>query len=115
MNKRKTIGASPLDAVVPSFADPTAGGVQAPAEAVGASLRLPLALQGERVSKERLTVHLSVELIDRLKNAVYWTPGLTLAGLAEGALLEAVDRLEGERGGAFAPRSAPLKGGRPVK
>ncbi len=60
-------------------------------------------------------MHLSVDLIDRVKNAVYWTPGLTLAGLAEDALSKAVERLERERKEPFPPRKAELKGGRPLK
>ncbi len=33
--------------------------------------------------KLRLTVHLPAELIERIKNAVFWTPGLARAELAE--------------------------------
>lgn len=94
MAKRRTIGTNPLDAVIP-----THGEEKAP----------------RRVVKERLTVHLPVDLIDRIKNAVYWTPGLTLAGLAEEALTVAVEKLERERGEPFPPRRAELKGGRPLK
>jgi hypothetical protein len=65
--------------------------------------------------KERLTIHLPVELIDRVKNAVYWTPGLTLAGLGEEALRRMVEQLEVERGDPFPPRQAELRGGRPLK
>lgn len=68
-----------------------------------------------RVVKERLTVHLPTDLIDRVKNAVYWTPGLTLAGLAEQALTKAVAELEQERGERFPARKTELKGGRPLK
>ncbi len=99
MRKRTTIGQSPLDAVVP------------PREGTAA----PVATVPRPVGKQRLTVHLPVDLIDRLKNAVYWTPGLTLAGLAEAALGRAVDELEAARGEPFAPRHSELRGGRPVK
>lgn len=95
MTKRRTIGINPLDAVIP------AKGEQTPS--------------APRVLKERLTVHLPVDLIDRVKNAVYWTPGLTLAGLAEEALTAAVEKLERQRGEPFPPRKAELKGGRPLK
>ncbi len=106
MQKRKTIGSSPLDAVIPRTEDRehperTPSVVRSDAQ--------------ERVQKQRLTVHLPVELIERVKNAVYWTPGLTLAGLAEQALAETVGRLEGDRGEAFPPRAEELKGGRPLK
>jgi hypothetical protein len=95
MAKRRTIGTNPLDTVIPA--------------------RLPESKPPKKVIKERLTVHLPVELIERIKNAVYWTPGLTLAGLAEEAFTAAVERLERERGGPFPPRRAELKGGRPLK
>jgi hypothetical protein len=94
MAKRRTIGTNPLDAVIPT-----------PREEKSPS----------RVVKERLTVHLPVDLIDRIKNAVYWTPGLTLAGLAEEALAAAVEKLERARGEPFPPRRSELKGGRPLK
>lgn len=65
--------------------------------------------------KERLTAQLPVELIDRARNAVYWTPGLTLAELAAKALKQFLDQLEAERGEPFPPRHGELKAGRPVK
>ena len=65
--------------------------------------------------KERFTVHLSSQVIDRARNAVYWTPGLTLAALTAMALKTALDRLEKERGEPFPARAAELKGGRPIK
>lgn len=104
MAPRKTIGDNPLDAVIPAFGLPGAPRAAKPA---------PVA--SGRVAKERLTVHLPLDLIDRVKNAVYWTPGLTLAGLAEDALRKAVDRLEKDRGEAYPHRRSELKGGRPLK
>jgi hypothetical protein len=108
MAPRKTIGDNPLDSVIPAFG--------LPAEPVRAPIARPArAREPERVAKERLTVHLPVDLIDRVKNAVYWTPGLTLAGLSEDALRKAVDRLEKERGEPYPRRRSELKGGRPLK
>ena len=103
MAKRNTIGANPLDAVVPLQRQETI----APAPA---SAQEPPAL-----SKQRLTVHLPVELIERVKNAVYWTPGLTLAALAEKALEKTVNSIEDDRGESFPQREAELRGGRPIK
>ena len=95
--RRTTIGTNPLDAVIP------------------ARQKIHEGETPPRVLKERLTVHLPVDLIERVKNAVYWTPGLTLARLAEEALTAAVERLERERGEPFPPRRSELKGGRPLK
>lgn len=97
MPKRRTIGTNPLDAVVPAPPEVPAPPPPAP------------------VGKERLTVHLPVELIDGVKNAVYWTPGLTLARLAEDALRQALADLEAARGAPFPPRERPLTVGRPLR
>ena len=100
MPKRRTIGTNPLDAVVPeprAVPQPSPPGLAAP------------------VAKERLTVHLPVDLIDGVKNAVYWTPGLTLASLAEEALRQALAELEATRGASFPPRERQLSVGRPLR
>lgn len=64
--------------------------------------------------KSRLTINLSVALIERVKNAVYWTPGLTMSSLTEKALLSSVNKLEKDRGEAFPTRREELRPGRPV-
>jgi len=72
--------------------------------------------EAERTSspaKTRFTVTLPATLIDRLRNAVYWTADLTLTRLIEEALAYSVDRLEQQHGEPFPPRIEPLKGGRP--
>jgi hypothetical protein len=45
---------------------------------------------------------------------VYWTPGLTLASLAEEVFTKAVDVLEEEREAPFPKRKEELKTGRPI-
>jgi hypothetical protein len=68
------------------------------------------------IKKQRVTIHVPAELIDRVKNAVYWEPGLTLAGFAEMALAKALEELEQERGTPFPHRrDRQLRGGRPIK
>lgn len=81
------------------------------------SPELPTATEemARSVRTERLTLHLSSKLVDRIRNAVYWTPGLTIAELAETALSESIDQLEAERGEAFVARGSELKRGRPIK
>jgi hypothetical protein len=121
--KRKTIGENPLDSLVP-MAEPK----KAPQKRVGPQVAAALkasprrkdsiyrsTVEDKRPEKERLTVHLRVDVIDRAKDAVYWTPGLTLAGLAEEAFIEALEKIEKKHGGPFDPRKGELKGGRPVK
>src|SRR5512140_1559534 len=69
----------------------------------------------EAVPRGRITVQLSAETIERLRNAVYWTPGTTLAGIVEACVVEAVGRMEDERGSAFPKRERSLAPGRPKK
>ncbi len=66
------------------------------------------------IDKSRLTINMTVELIERVKNAVYWTPGITMSSLTELALQKTVDKLEKKNGEPFPKRAAELKPGRPV-
>ena len=68
----------------------------------------------ERSPKIRTTFHLPAGLASKLRDAVYWTLGLTLAGLAEDTLRNALAGLEKKRGEPFPRREKDLKGGRPV-
>ena len=74
----------------------------------------PAAPPSSRVAREKLTIPLSVGLVDRLRNAAYWDPELTIAGIAERALTREIDRIEEDRGSPFPPRKSQLKGGRPI-
>ncbi|HEY6320810.1 MAG TPA: hypothetical protein VJA16_04555, partial [Thermoanaerobaculia bacterium] len=63
----------------------------------------------------RLAFHLPAALLERAQNAVYHTPGLTLAALALAALTRELDRLEEQRGHPFPARHGPLRTGRPIR
>lgn len=69
----------------------------------------------KEVKRERLTAQIPREIIERARNAVYWTPGLTLAGLTEIAIEKLLDELEEKQGKPFPQRPTELKAGRPVK
>lgn len=64
--------------------------------------------------KEKLTVHLTHDLIERVKNAAYWNPRLTIASIAELGVKYAIEQVERENGGAYPMRESELKGGRPI-
>lgn len=66
-----------------------------------------------RRSQQRLTVLLPTSLLDRLRNAVYWTGTRPLAQIIGDAIEQAVAHMEQANGGAFPQRLAPLKPGRP--
>ncbi len=61
----------------------------------------------------RLTVSLPGELVDRLRNAVYWSPGLTLAWLIAKSLRTSLSEMESSRQGPFPRRTTALRAGRP--
>ena len=114
MSKHKAIGANPLDALVPAGrAKAAIRASKRGLEPAGTTPRPQRTSPGPQ--KERLTVHLPIDLIDRVKNAVYWTPGLTLAGLSENALTATLAKLEKDNGKPFPKRKRELKGGRPLK
>lgn len=66
-------------------------------------------------AKQKLTVHLPFDLADRVKNAAYWNPRLTIAGIAEQGIKYAIEKFERENGGRYEPRDGELLGGRPIK
>lgn len=99
MEKKKTIGNNPLEAYL--------GSKKEQAE-----------MKPEKMDvkkKERITIHLPVDLIDKVKNVVFWEPGLTLTGFAEYAFDRALQEQEEKRGKPYPERQERnLKSGRPV-
>jgi hypothetical protein len=74
---------------------------------------LPRPPERKMVGRKRLTVSLPLELLERSRNTVYWTKGLTLARLLEEALTTSLDHREELNGQPFQRRLEDLKGGRP--
>ena len=72
----------------------------------------PKKVDGQK--REKLTVHLSHDLIERVKNAAYWNPRLTIASIAELGIKFAIEQVEKEHGGPYPARESELKGGRPI-
>jgi uncharacterized protein (DUF4415 family) len=64
--------------------------------------------------KQRVTIHIDVDLIDRVKNAVYWEPGLTLTDFAQTAFEKQLKKMETAWGDVYPKRKHQLKGGRPM-
>ncbi len=61
----------------------------------------------------RLTLVISEGLMERIKNAAFWTPGETLSALGERAVELELKRLERLNGGPFPPRTQQVRRGRP--
>ena len=90
-------------------------GTNPPGDMASVEQSEPFPEQERRPEKERCTFHIPIDLMERVRNCVFWTPGLTMAALAEEGLRSALDSYEKKNGGAFPLRTANLKGGRPVK
>lgn len=65
-------------------------------------------------SKERITVQISKDVIERVKDCVYWNR-LTVAQFVEEALAAALQKAEKQNGKPFSKRRTELKPGRPIK
>jgi hypothetical protein len=63
-------------------------------------------------SRQRVTVSLPVPLVERLRNAVYWTEHHTLVQIIVDSLEDTLSAMEHANGGPFPGRLAPLKAGR---
>ncbi|MGI2299114.1 hypothetical protein [Candidatus Cardinium hertigii] len=112
MAKRQTIGDNPLDSLIqPISNNERSESILNSCEDVKQSIQQKTK---SPKPKQRITVQISQDVIERLKNAVYWTPGLTLASLAEEAFSKAIDTLENEREAPFPNRREELKTGRPI-
>ena len=61
----------------------------------------------------RLTVSLPGDLVDRLRDAVYWSPSLKLAWLIAQSLRTSLTEMESLRQGPFPKRTNALRAGRP--
>lgn len=72
-------------------------------------------LAPNRLRRKRLTVSLPLPLLERLRNAIYWTKNRTLAQLIGDSVEDALAEMEKANGGSFPTRLEPLKPGRPPR
>lgn len=68
----------------------------------------------ERNGKDRITVQINKNTIERVKDCVYWNR-LTVAQFVEEALEAALKEAEKENGKPFQKRRSELKPGRPIR
>ena len=68
---------------------------------------------GRQPQTVRLTVSLPGDLVDRLRDAVYWSPSLTLAWLIAQSLRTSLTEMESFRQSPFPKRTNALRAGRP--
>jgi hypothetical protein len=72
-------------------------------------------IQTELAGRRKLTVNLDAALAERVKNAAYWNPRLTIAAIAEEGIRHAIEKFEREHGGKYPPREGYLIGGQQIK
>lgn len=60
------------------------------------------------MSKKQSCFLIEKDTFERLSNAVYWTPGLTMGSVVNSALEIVVERLEEKNGGKFKDRKSHL-------
>lgn len=123
MAKKKTMGSNPLEAYLGATEEPKQ---EVKETVVEKEVKPRQPVRNETVTnlsmfvestkkKQRITIHLPIDLIERVKNAVYWEAGLTLTGFAEYAFEQALAQQEKKRGSAYPERKErTLKSGRPV-
>ena len=71
--------------------------------------------QFDTSKKLPVTISVPLALMERLRNAVYWTRDRPLANLVADAIEDVVTQMEDDNGGAFPQRVSSLKRGRPRK
>jgi hypothetical protein len=112
MNKqptaRSTIKNDPFESVIPL------PGSESHVESEPVMKPEPAPVKAARNRRQKIAVHLRPDIIERVKNAAYWNPRLTIAGIAEQGILQVLQEVEKERG-PYPPRDQELRGGRPIK
>ena len=116
-NKKSTIKNDPFALVIPDLAreeDAPPASPQPTTDAVVPSRAGEPKSRSLVTKKEKLTVLLTHDIIERVKNAAYWNPRLTIASIAERGIAHVIEEVEREHGGAYPPREEELRGGRPI-
>jgi hypothetical protein len=62
----------------------------------------------------KITVNLTPEIAEMVRNAAYWER-VSVAAIVAAGIRSEVKRLEKKRGAAFAKRRGPVKAGRPFQ
>lgn len=96
--------------ITPTTAGPTESQLRRTGTAAGPSL---VKDSNDKPRMVRLTVNLPSHLVEKMRDAVYWTPGLTLAWMIARAVRASLADLETIHQGPFPRRLKPLRAGRP--
>ena len=106
------ISEQPLRGILMSLTDHAASSHSTKKEGSRPSSR-PSKARQQQPRMVRLTVSLPGDLVDRLRDAVYWSPSLTLAWLIAQSLRTSLTEMESLRQEPFPKRTNALRAGRP--
>jgi len=112
VNNKQPSSLSPCEEESMPTTTTTAGPTESQLRRGGAVTSL-VSEKSEKPRMVRLTVNLPSPLIEQMRDAVYWTPGLTLAWMVARALRASLADLETIHQGPFPRRLKPLRAGRP--
>lgn len=90
--------------------EPATGEVQGTADA-----QAHPASPASRPRRTNVQGYIDAEVLDRARDAAFWTPGVSLSALIEQGLRAEIARLEADRGEPFSRRRGPLRPGPVVR
>lgn len=67
------------------------------------------------MKREQISGYISDDLLDRVRNIVYWSPGMTLTAAVERGLRLFAEEAEAGHGGRFPQRDSPPRTGRSLE
>lgn len=65
--------------------------------------------------KKNITISIDIEVIEKAKDAVYWTPQASLSDFFQQGILTYIKLLEEQHGKTFETRQGNLKHGRSIR
>lgn len=103
------------DRALTRLADPLDELLDEPSTADPASPASPTAPDQPPPPRLRLSTEIDAQVLERAKDVVFWTPGLTLAAFVTEALTREIQRRTEDRGEPYPPRTSHLPPGRGVR
>jgi hypothetical protein len=115
--RRRRSSPRPARAALPPVSESTIGVAAEPAADDATDTGAPArpTAPAPRTPRTNVQGYIDAGVLDRARDAAFWTPGASLSALIERGLRGEVARLEAERGEPFPPRRGPLKPGPAVR
>lgn len=108
---KRTIKNDPFADLIPDSSEADASG-PSPEQS---SQEPKASISKQSPKRAKITVVVDGELVERIKNAAYWNPALTVASVTEMGIRLAMERIEKDHGGPYPTRTTNLRPGRPLK